>query len=369
MSRPARRLVDVIAALSLGLLVVGVGMSTRADPSAVLSDVIQGFGFVVCFGGVGWILVRRLPGNPIGWWFSLGALFTAVTFLAHGWARLAVAGSPAPDALARAAAAVDTSAWMLAIPFAVPLPLLFLPNGHLRSRRWRPVVWMVLVGCVVGTAGALTTAGPIDNPLYPAMGNPMGMSGLASLPSVLASIGFLTLVAGALLGMLALVLRFRGSSGVERQQTSLGRARRNLWARRHPVRRCQPGSGRPGNHRRHRRRPRRRSGAGVPGRRGAALSAVRPGPGGEPHGLLRGDHGAARRGLSRPRHRLGAPAAGRLVARRRSVHPWPLPPCSSRSAGGCRRSWTVDSTGAATTPSAPWPPTPTGCVTRSISTR
>lgn len=169
MSSLVRRLVDVIAALSLLLLVVGVVMSYLADPNAVaglrvswsrvaaVSDVVQGFGFVVCFGGVGLVLLRRLPGNPIGWWFSLGALFTAVTFLAHGWARLGAADGSTPEPLARAAAAVDTWAWMLAIPFAVPLPLLFLPNGRLRSRRWLPVVWLVLMGSVVGTAGALTT--------------------------------------------------------------------------------------------------------------------------------------------------------------------------------------------------------------------
>ena len=212
----ARRLVDVIAVLSLLLLVVGVVMSERADSSALVSDVVQGFGFVVCFGGVGWVLVRRLPTNPIGWWFSLGALFTAVTFLAHGWARLA--DGPSPDALARAAAVVDTWGWVLAIPFAVPLPLLYLPDGKLRSRRWRPVVWMVLIGCVVGTAGALTTPGLIGNPLYLPMMNPMGASGLGSLPHIASDIGFLTIVSGALLGMLAVVLRFRGSSGVERQQ-------------------------------------------------------------------------------------------------------------------------------------------------------
>ena len=213
-----RRLIDVIAALSLVLLVVGLGMSYRADPSAVVSDVVLGLEFVVCFGGVGLVLVRRLPGNPIGWWFSLFALFTAVSFLARGWARLAAANSPSPDALARAAAAVDTSTWILAIPFAVPLPLLFLPNGRLRSRRWRPLVWLVLVGCVVGMAGALTVDVPIDNPLYPVMDNPMAIPSLGALPRVLADAGLITLAAGALFGMVAIVLRFRGSSGVERQQ-------------------------------------------------------------------------------------------------------------------------------------------------------
>jgi hypothetical protein len=217
-SRVARPVADAMATVSLVLLVIGVVMSFPADSNAVVSDVVQGFGFVVCFGGVGWVLVRRLPRNPIGWWFSLGALFTALTFLAHGEARSVVASVAAPDALARAAAVVDTWGWMLAIPFAVPLPLLYLPNGRLPSTRWQPIVWVVLGGSVLGTVGALTTAGPISNPLYPSLVNPMGVSRLGTVPHLLFSFGFLTLVAGALLGMLALALRFRGSSGVERQQ-------------------------------------------------------------------------------------------------------------------------------------------------------
>ena len=73
MSRPIRRLIDVISAVSLVLLVVGIVWSYSAEPRELLSGVVQGFGFVLCFGGVGWVLVRRLPRNPVGWWFSFSA--------------------------------------------------------------------------------------------------------------------------------------------------------------------------------------------------------------------------------------------------------------------------------------------------------
>lgn len=207
-----------IAALALLLWVTGEAMSYVADPRYVIANIVQGIGFVLGYGGVGWLLVRRLPHNPIGWCFSVSALIIAATFVAHGWVGLALAGQVELDTLASACAVLDTYSWILALPFAVPLPLLLLPDGQLPSPRWKPVVWVVLSGCAFGTMGALILPGHIDNPLYRELLNPFGVTMLGSTPQILAGAGILSFFLGSVLGLVSLVRRIGGSRGAERQQ-------------------------------------------------------------------------------------------------------------------------------------------------------
>jgi len=91
-----------------------------------------------------------------------------------------------------------------------------LPNGHLRSSRWRLVVVTSVTGLVLAMVGGPLSPGPLEE-----MGidNPFGLAGPAGEVA-----GVLTIV-GILLHWLSLppaavcvVLRFRSSRGVERQQ-------------------------------------------------------------------------------------------------------------------------------------------------------
>ncbi|MEP6697048.1 MAG: hypothetical protein ABJA34_09245, partial [Pseudonocardiales bacterium] len=120
--RNRRWLADGIAALSLLLLVTAEIMGYIANHGWAIGNVAGGGAFVIGFGGVGWLLWLRVPHNPIGWSFSVSGLASAVAFLAHGWAGLALTGQIEPDMLTRASAMVDTYGWLVAIPLAVPVP-------------------------------------------------------------------------------------------------------------------------------------------------------------------------------------------------------------------------------------------------------
>ena len=218
MSRMASpRLAKGISALWVLLLVTGEVMSSIAHPDAVLRNLVEGGAYVVGFGSVGWLLVRRLPRNPIGWLLSLSALASALGLLAHGWVALALTGHVQLDTLARASAVVDAYIWVVAAALGVSLPLLLLPDGRLPSPRWRPVVWAVVAGAVIGATGYVTLPGSIADP-YRALANPFGQPALSPLPVVLAGVGLATLLAGTAAGIAALVRRFGRSSGGERQQ-------------------------------------------------------------------------------------------------------------------------------------------------------
>jgi hypothetical protein len=107
--------------------------------------------------------------------------------------------------------------WAPAIALGVILPALLLPDGHLRSRRWRVVVAMSVTGTVLVLVAGSLVPGPIGE--WGGIDNPFGLAGPAG------HVAQWLMLAGVLLHWLSLppalvcvVLRFRASRGVERQQ-------------------------------------------------------------------------------------------------------------------------------------------------------
>lgn len=222
--RWAAALADLVAATSLALLAVAAVLAARswpegADALSLLDVHGDSVAFVLGFGGVGWLLARRLPRHPIGWSFALGGLVWATTAVGDAYVALALAGQGELDALARICANVTFFGWIFAMPLSVQLPLLLLPDGRLLSRRWRPALWAVVSGVVIGAVGFLTVPGLVEG-YDPArrVVNPLGVSALGPLPQVLAMSGAGLLLAALAAGAVAVTQRFRRSRGTERQQ-------------------------------------------------------------------------------------------------------------------------------------------------------
>ena len=170
------------------------------------------------FGVVGALLLSRIRGSRVGGLLLFGAAITGASFAGAELATY-LAGEGITDGPAVIAAAlVSTIGWLLGIfPVILFLPLLF-PDGHLPSRRWVPFAWLC-VACLSLLAVALvlgqeTLTGSTDDVV---VANPFFVPALARFQIPDAVIGF-SLV-GLLVGSVAsLLIRFRRSMGVERQQ-------------------------------------------------------------------------------------------------------------------------------------------------------
>jgi len=200
-----------------GLVVELVG--TRPLTAAGLAEgAAFALSFPLGYASVGLVLTLRRPANPIGWLFTASGLLWSLSIPWDVWiGQLLHAGRPLPLA-AQLAAVAGEFGWAPAIALGITLPALLLPDGRLRSRRWRVVVATAVVGATVAPlAGSLmpgqlqATPAPIDNPF--------GLGGAAgTAASVLTwtavALHWLSLPAA----LVCVVLRFRASRGVERQQ-------------------------------------------------------------------------------------------------------------------------------------------------------
>ena len=91
-----------------------------------------------------------------------------------------------------------------------------MPDGRLRSRRWRPVAAAAVAAAALALVGSsLAPARLEDLPIA----NPFGLAGPAGdVAGTLAAVGILLWLATLVAALLCVVLRFRAARGVERQQ-------------------------------------------------------------------------------------------------------------------------------------------------------
>jgi hypothetical protein len=165
---------------------------------------------------IGLVLSLRRPANPIGWLYAAAGLAWSLSSPGDAWlGQLISEHRPLPLA-AQAAAVYGEFNWAPATVLGVTLPVLLVPDGRLRSRRWRLVAASGVAAAVLVLVGAgLTPARLEDHPIA----NPFGLAGPAgAVAAVLANTGSLLWAASMAAALACVVLRFRSSRGVERQQ-------------------------------------------------------------------------------------------------------------------------------------------------------
>jgi len=169
-------------------------------------------------GLVGFVLATRRADNRIGWLLLVAGAFTAVTFAAGEYERLVLARGDALTPLLVLASWLASWAFIPAVGMLVVfLPLLY-PTGRLTSPRWRPLILVAVFGVTAGTVGLATVPGPLGgdprgpvNPFVPPEPALTVIQGLATIGNLLAGPVFL-------LALVSLLVRFRRSRNVERQQ-------------------------------------------------------------------------------------------------------------------------------------------------------
>jgi signal transduction histidine kinase len=166
---------------------------------------------------VGALLASRNPKNPIGWLmmaFGLGFLLSGLSEELSTYAY-----ETNPGALAFRVFWPWFASWMFILVLTpVPLLLLLYPTGGVPSKRWRPLLWAVLAASALGIVSTIVRtdrlyAGNVRIP------NPTAVPSLDAVAKLVQeTVGIVYLAVLAPLCILALILRFRRSRGVERQQ-------------------------------------------------------------------------------------------------------------------------------------------------------
>ena len=163
---------------------------------------------------VGWLLVLRRAGGPIGWWLLgnwliLMSLGFASTYAGYAFSPESSADLPG----ARFAAVWDTHAWPLV--FVAPVAIAFLvPDGRLLSPRWRWWVWFAVASFTATLLTGLLGGEQLDAPFS----NVPPYDVLPEWLHATLAFGLLGMVVTLVAAAVCLVLRYRRSDQSVRHQ-------------------------------------------------------------------------------------------------------------------------------------------------------
>jgi hypothetical protein len=199
------------AGLAVTLAVVRpltVGLLTQGAARALV--------YPLGYATVGLVLTLRRPANPIGWLYAAAGLTWSLAIPGDTWVdQLLADHRPLPPA-AQLSAVFGEFNWAPAIVLGVILPALLVPDGRLRSRRWRPVAVAAVAVGVLGMVGNALAPVELEDTSIP---NPFALPGLAG--EIAGAVGGLSTVLWLVVlvvSLVCVVLRFRSSAGIERQQ-------------------------------------------------------------------------------------------------------------------------------------------------------
>ncbi len=118
----------------------GKGPRVFGFPGALILDVLA-------FAGMGFLIARRYPANPLGWVMLAVAVLLAVLgdSQLYGWHVYRAGGRNLP--LGPVAAWLGSTLWGPALAL-LPVGVLLFPDGHALSRRWK----RVLLACIAANA-------------------------------------------------------------------------------------------------------------------------------------------------------------------------------------------------------------------------
>jgi signal transduction histidine kinase len=167
------------------------------------------------FPAVGAVIASRRPENRL--WLILCAIGLAAvlndSFFSHEYAVYTLLRRP--GSLPAGEVAAWASSWLYAATAALPALLLILfPTGHLPSPRWRWVLWLAGVQAATGFVGFGFLPTASSSPIH----NPLGIQSARGLLDTLSTASILLQFLLVIASVISLIMRFRRSSGEERQQ-------------------------------------------------------------------------------------------------------------------------------------------------------
>ena len=228
-SRPGTRalawgLAGLILLVLAGALVL-LAFNARVMPPGKIGT----YGFatvaVVVYAGIGGLIAARIPRNPIGWLLCLLGLALAASMFLEQYGLRGLATAPGSLPAVRQITAFGASTTLLAGAPLIILVLLF-PDGHLPSRRWRPVLWAAIATVLVAAVGqvlqrGLVISGSLTNAFLAAgvaFKNPFGVFPRHGWYSGLLAATALVGLISAVLALVSVFVRRREASAELRQQ-------------------------------------------------------------------------------------------------------------------------------------------------------
>ncbi|MBA3390041.1 MAG: hypothetical protein H0U02_11895 [Rubrobacter sp.] len=182
------------------------------DANLTLGDWLAGALFLI-FPLVGALIASRRPGNPIGWLLLAdGLLWMSSDFLDYyAIYGMAQPGSvPFPVGIAW----LNNWLWVPAVGILGTYPFLLFPDGRLPSSRWRPLAWISGAVIALVSVGVAFSPGPLQG--FGGVQNPFALLQPWMMLAFWAVLPLLPLCMFA--SAVSLMLRYRRSRGVERQQ-------------------------------------------------------------------------------------------------------------------------------------------------------
>lgn len=170
----------------------------------------------VTFSLFGALIASRQPHNRIGWILLTIGLGSSIQFFSDQYAVYGLLAHPGSLPGAVFSAWVFNWIWASFTTLALVLVPLLFPNGRLVSPRWKIVIWSASVGILLMTASYAFAPGPLQN--FQRQTNPFGLEGMRERWFLLFVIGSVIILGSAAAAAISLLIRWRHSSGQERQQ-------------------------------------------------------------------------------------------------------------------------------------------------------
>jgi hypothetical protein len=196
---------------ALSLLILSLNLSHPKTP--IFGSWLDGALSALSYAPVGAPIASRHPANPVGWLLCLYGLVISVSGFSAQYATYALLAQL--DSLPAGEAMAWITSWILPIINGLTVfYILLFPTGRLPGRRWRWLAWLTVAFVVVGVILAAFSPGALLGMLGP-IRNPLGIEGFTNVyKAVLFTMAPLLTVAAAL----AVFMRLRRATGVERQQ-------------------------------------------------------------------------------------------------------------------------------------------------------
>ena len=213
----------LLCAVIIGTGVIGLvqdflNLGGQAEPLELVSAIAESL-IPICFALVGSLILSQQARNVIGWLLMVPAFsFAIVSVISPLFSNLTTAPE-APSLWLYLALYVSGVSWVFFIFPLFLIPLLF-PTGKVLSPRWRWAIALV-IGMVVFfliAAGLAARIGPVEGNTGWTIPNPIGFITEDTFEVIFAVPWGIGLVTLAILSVLALVLRYRRATAIERQQ-------------------------------------------------------------------------------------------------------------------------------------------------------